>query len=297
MKEIKYHEPVLLEETVNLLEINDANVCIDATLGFGGHSDEIIKKLNPSAILLGIDQDSDAINYCIDKFNHNSAVKIHHANFSNWPLVLKKEGLKSADRILMDLGMSSYQIDNSERGFTFQNDEILDMRMDTTQSKPTAADLLNTASPETLSQIMRDYADLRHAGKFIENILEERAREPYKTTGQLLKTLRRSFYIKSRSAMMGLQAKIFQGIRIEVNAEYHHLEMALNALEENLAEGGRIAIITFHSGEDRMVKRFIKNAPYLEPINKKVIKHSYHETKHNPRARSAKLRVALKKTP
>jgi 16S rRNA (cytosine1402-N4)-methyltransferase len=295
------HESVLLNECIENLNIKPDGIYVDATLGGAGHSLEIVKRLS-SGLLVGFDQDEFAIKYASDRLKGYNNFKIVKSNFKNLTKELNKLGINKIDGILFDLGLSSFQIDDRKRGFSYLDNYELDMRMDQ-DLEVSAKDILNTYSLEDLTRIFRDYGEEKNAYQIARKIISQR---PITMTSELVKiTDEVNFKVKGHSAK-----RVFQALRIEVNEELDVLNQVLAQLNDLLNPGGRIVIITFHSLEDRIVKHYfkensevqiIKGMPIaIEPkpnyklINKKPIIPSEEEMKYNSRSRSAKLKVAEK---
>ena len=302
------HESVLVNETLDSLNIHPNGIYVDGTLGGGGHSFKIVQKLR-NGRLIGIDQDQDAL----DASNKRLAifgdkVTLVKDNFVNTAEVLKELGIEKVDGILLDIGVSSFQIDNPERGFTYREDVPLDMRMDKSSSL-TARDVVNTYPREELARIIREYGEEKFANNIAKHIEEERQKAPIETTGQLKEVIEHAIPAAVRKGQQGFAGKTFQAIRIEVNAELDVLNTSIDSLIGLLKPGGRLAIITFHSLEDRIVKnKFRENEnPCTCPpdfpvcvcgavskgkvITKKPIVPTPEECARNKRSTSAKLRV------
>lgn len=301
------HIPVLLEETISGLNIKPDGIYVDGTAGGAGHSTEIAKRLKKGR-LIAIDQDPDAVKVATERLKDYSATVVH-GNYRNMKSFLAEQGLGGADGILLDIGVSSHQIDTAERGFSFHNDAPLDMRM--SQSGTTAADLVNTLSAEELSKIFRDYGEEKFAWKIALNIVKEREKEPILTTGKLAEIISASVPAKVKREGNPCR-QCFQALRIAVNDELGALKEGINGAWESLNKGGRLAIITFHSLEDRIVKNMFKDYctgcicppdipicvcgrnPEAKPITKKPIIATEEELRINTRSRSAKLRIIEK---
>lgn len=279
-----YHNPVLLSESVSNLITNPAGTYADATFGGGGHSREILSKLNGNGRLIGFDRDSDAeANAPQDPrftFVHNNFRFIH-----NYTLLLAPEGL---DGVLADLGVSSHQFDTAERGFSFRFSAPLDMRMNV-QGHLTAADIVNSYTQDELEKILRLYGELSGAARMAGLIVSARAKAPILSTDDLDNAVAPALPSFAEHKVL---AKIYQALRIEVNGEMRALDKFLSGALESLKPGGRMAIITYHSLEDRAVKVFMKENMRL--VTRKPIEPSEEEISENTRARSAKLRVAEK---
>jgi len=302
MKEFRsYHVPVLLNEVIENLNIKPDGVYVDCTFGGGGHSKAILQRLNKQGRLIAFDQDEDAKrNIPID-----DRVLFIPNNFRYLQRFLRLNGIDEVDGILADLGVSSHQFDEPERGFSTRFDAALDMRMDQRQTK-TAVDVLNTYSEHQLHKLFEQYGEVTNSKTLAKTIVEVRRATQIKTIDNLKNIL--SPIVKGNPNKY--LAQIFQALRIEVNDELGALKEMLEQAPSVLKQGGRIAVITFHSIEDRIVKTFFKDNTFeapqenpfatierkkiLKPVNKKPIVASAHETKNNPRARSAKLRVAGK---
>lgn len=286
------HIPVLLNEALDFLEIKENDTVLDFTMGFGGHGEKIIEKLNNKGKYIGIDQDINAINYCKEKFLNYKNISIHHKNYSQFQDILQHENIKQIDKVLIDLGVSSHQFDDYSRGFSFREDASLDMRMNNLETKKTAKDIINSYSKKELSDIFYNFGELIHNKKLVENISYFRKKKPIKTTNELCEIIKKSyFFSNNRKQLIKTYSQVFQALRIEVNQEFEVLKNTLTLLSNFLNETSIVFIITFHSLEDKLVKYHVKasNNLYLSP--KKVIKPSYEETKRNPRSRSAKGRV------
>ena len=304
-----YHESVMSKEILSALEPKADGIYLDCTLGGGGHSLRIGKCLSSKGFLLGIDRDEEALIAAREKLSSlQCKVEIVHGNFSNLEKILDDLGVEKIDGVIFDLGVSSHQIDTAERGFSYMHDAPLDMRMDRQQSL-TAFDIINNCSEENLIKIFREYGEERFSKKIAAAIVEYRKNFPIHTTGELVKLIEDSVPHTKKG---GHPAKrVFQAVRIEVNGELKILESAITSAVRRLKIGGRIAIITFHSLEDRIVKTAFKNLsqgcicpknfpvcvcghkPEIKILGKAQIA-STEEIHINPRAKSAKLRSAEK---
>lgn len=304
------HIPVLLQETIDSLNIKKDGIYVDCTLGGGGHSREILKRLSPKGKLIGIDEDISAIDAAKENLSEFQNVIYVHRNFCYIKEILNELEISSVDGILMDLGVSSYQLDNSDRGFSYMKDAPLDMRMDRDNSL-SAYEVVNKYGREELYSILKDYGEEKFANRIVNSIVREREKSPINTTLQLVDIIRRAIPMKFQKD--GHPAKrTFQGIRIEVNKELKILDEALEDSVGKLGSGGRISVITFHSLEDRIVKSKFKNLenpctcppdfpicvcnkkPVVKLINKKPIVPTREEMERNPRSNSSKLRTAEK---
>jgi len=283
------HIPIMVKQIEDFLDIQPNDIILDGTIGFGGHASQLLTHLSDKGLLIGLDQDQEAVNYCKNKFKNTPNVIIEHENFANFQKNLKN---KKINKVLIDLGMSSFHLDLSNRGFTFQGSEPLDMRMND-KNELTAEKILNTYSEDNLIEIFKSYGELYKPEKFSSKILESRKKTPYKTTDQLVQTIKKGFYFRNkRSVYMRTCAQVFQALRIEVNQELAALENFLSNILDYLAPNGKIAILSFHSLEDRQVKQFGKKNKFnFQKQSTKVIKPTQTEIKSNPRSKSAKLRL------
>ena len=302
----EYHNPVLLHPSVDAVVTNPDGLYVDATFGGGGHSREILSRLSPKGRLLAFDRDSEALAQAPD----DPRLTLIHNNFRfihNYVLMefagerLQDEG--GADGILADLGVSSHQFDTAERGFSFRYDSPLDMRMNA-QGGRTAADIVNSYTQEELERVLRIYGEVDNAGRLSQLIVAAKSKAPILTTADLDKALASALPSFAQHKQL---ARIYQAFRIEVNDEMRSLEKFLEGAAASLKPGGRLAVITYHSIEDRMVKNFMRSgniagignkdafgrsdAP-LRPVNRKPVVPGEEEIASNTRARSAKLRVA-----
>ena len=305
------HRSVLLDEAVEALNIRPDGVYVDGTAGGGGHSFAIASKLE-NGLLIAIDQDENAIAAASARLAPlGDRARVVRNNFSNLNDVLDQCEINKIDGLLLDLGVSSHQLDEAERGFAYQNDAPLDMRMDRRQSK-TAYDVVNTYSEEDLKRILFTYGEERFSGRIAAKIVTTREKKPIETTGELADLIKSAIPAAAREGGHHPAKRSFQAIRIEVNAELDVIVPAIESAVSHMKPGGRIAIITFHSLEDRIVKQaFARLAsgctcpkglpicvcgkkPQVKVISKKPILPGAVELEENPRARSAKLRVAEK---
>ncbi len=304
-----HHVSVLLEETVNGLNIKPDGIYVDGTLGGGGHACEVCRRLGDKGSFIGIDQDEAAIEAAgIRLSSFGEKVTIVRSNYCDMKLQLRALGIDKVDGIMLDLGVSSYQLDTAERGFSYTKDAPLDMRMDRRQEL-TAKDIVNTYSEQELYRIIRDYGEDRFAKNIAKHIVIERKKSPVETTGELIEVIKKAIPMKFQK-MPGHPAKrTFQAIRIELNRELEVLKESLDDMIEMLNPGGRLCIITFHSLEDRIVKNaFKKNenpctCPREFPVcvcgkvskgrivTRKPILPSEDELMGNSRSKSAKLRI------
>ena len=305
------HKPVLLEKTIEGLKIKEDEIHVDGTLGGAGHSKEILKKLSSKGILIGIDRDEEALKAAKENLKEYSNVKFIHGNHDEIEKILQDLNIEKVDGILLDLGVSSYQLDERNRGFSYIGNNELDMRMDKSQQL-TAKKVVNSYSEEKLADIIYEYGEERFSRQIAKNICFERKNKEIETTEELVKIIEKS--IPSFAKKDGHPAKrTFQAIRIEVNNEIKPLYDTVRKCIELLKTGGRLCIITFHSLEDRAVKNAYidaqgkcicpKDLPYCvcgaksegKIINKKPIIASEKEQEENSRSKSAKLRIFEKK--
>ena len=307
-----HHVSVLLKETVDGLNIKPDGIYVDGTMGGGGHSREILKSLTGGK-LIGFDRDRTAISVCRERLSEfGERVEFVNRNFFEIKDVLKELGIESIDGAVLDLGVSSYQLDNAERGFSYQHDAPLDMRMNR-QDTFSAKDVVNTYSQEQLADIIFKYGEDRWAKRIAEFIVAEREKEEILTTGRLVEAIKKAVPKGARQDGPHPAKRTFQAIRIEVNGELAGLEQAVRDFVDVLSPGGRLSIITFHSLEDRIVKNVFAEAakgctcppeipvcicgkkPQGKVITRKAISAGACELEQNPRARSAHLRIFEKK--
>jgi 16S rRNA (cytosine1402-N4)-methyltransferase len=296
-----YHVPVLLNESIDGLALKSGGIYVDVTFGGGGHSKEILRRLDEKAHLYSFDQDPDAEKNIVND-NRFTFVRSNFRYLKNW---MRYYGVDHIDGLLADLGVSSHHFDDETRGFSFRFDAPLDMRMNK-RAGTTAAEILNTYDEEQLADIFYIYGELKNARKIASIIAKTRNEKKIETTGDLMSATEKLFQREREKKEM---AKMFQALRIEVNHEMDALKEMLNGAKDLLGEGGRLSVITYHSLEDRIVKNMMKagnvegkikqdffgriEAPF-RLINNKVIVPSDEEQQQNPRSRSAKLRIAEK---
>ena len=303
-----HHKPVLFHETIDALAIKLNGIYVDCTAGGGGHASAILEKLDSDGRLIAIDQDPEAVAVLRDRFGNDSRVTVVHRNFSEINDILEELNISAVDGILADLGVSSHQLDTDERGFSFHRDAPLDMRM--SMDGPSAADLVNTATKQELQRIIYTYGEEKFAPSIAANIVKYREKKPIETTFELVEIIKDSMPMKAKRD--GHPARrTFQALRIEVNGELDRLDAALDRMFEALKSGGILAIITFHSLEDKLVKKRFQS--YCEgcvcpadfpvcvcgrkPKGKLPFKSkaaSQDELKENFRAHSARLRAIEK---
>ena len=303
------HRPVLLDEVIEGLNIRPDGIYADGTLGGGGHSEEIAKRLTEGGRLIGVDRDEDAIEAAGKRLSpYGDRVRIVRGNYEDLPEIFGSLGLEKADGILLDLGVSSYQLDEGERGFSYRTEAPLDMRMDRRQSL-SAYDVVNVYDEQELFHIIRDYGEDRFAKNIAKHIVMERAKKPIETTTELSEIIKQAIPARMRESGGHPAKRTFQAIRIEVNRELSILSESLEHLIDMLAPGGRLCIISFHSLEDRAVKTAFRKAedPCICPkdfpvcvcgrkpkgrvVTRKPIVAGAEELAENNRAHSAKPRI------
>ena len=295
-----YHNPVLLNESISGLNINPSGIYVDVTYGGGGHSQEILKNLNSKGKLIAFDQDQDAI----ENKSNDSRLNLVKSNFKYLNNFLNYFKINEIDGLLADFGISSHQIDNKNRGFSTRFNSKLDMRMNSTQ-KIDAKTIVNDYDKDQLEYIFKNFGELRNYKKVTEKIISERAKKSIETTGDLKKILAPLVRVTDENKFL---AQVFQSIRIEVNDELEVIRTLLSESSKYIKKGGRLVCISYHSLEDRIVKKFIQNGGFNDEVtsdlygNKntifkkvgKMITPSNQEIKINNRSRSAKLRIAEK---
>ena len=303
------HKSVLLNETIDALRIKPNGIYVDGTLGGGGHSYEICKRLSDKGRLIGIDQDAAAIEAATERLGEfKDRVTIIRSNYCEMKRQLNSIGVTAVDGIILDLGVSSYQLDTAERGFTYREDVPLDMRMDQRQAR-TAKDIVNDYSEMELYRIIRDYGEDKFAKNIAKHIVQARQEKPLETTGELIQAIKAAIPMKVRAVGGHPAKKTFQALRIELNNELGVLKDSLDDMVDLLNDKGRLCIITFHSLEDRIVKNHFRTSenPCICPkefpvcvcgriskgkvITRKPILPGEEELEENSRSKSAKLRV------
>jgi len=303
-----YHKTVLLNETIDNLIMNKSGTYIDGTIGFAGHAKHILSKLDNNGKLIGIDLDSYALKCSKDNLSKfpKQSYSLYKGNFSEFPSIIKDIGISKVDGIVVDLGISSYQIDSGHRGFSYMNDGNLDMRFNT-KNGISARELLNSIDENELGDIIKKFGEEKKYKKIAKNIVKYSREDKMKTTFDLKEAIKD---VTNPRYLNKTLSRVFQSIRIQVNNEIDNLNLFLSSSLKHIKKGGRLAIITFHSLEDAIVKHFFKeneiscicppvfpicNCSYkakLKIINRKGILPSDEEIKNNSRARSAKLRIA-----
>ncbi len=305
------HTPVLLAEVTQQLQLHDGSIIVDCTLGGAGHAKRVAELIAPTGILVGIDQDDAALAAARDTLPLGQQVIFLKGNFGDLDRLLAEASIPYVDGFLFDLGVSSPQLDVAGRGFTYQEDVPLDMRMDPSISQPTAADIINTYSESDLTRVIREYGEERWASRIAAFIVAARGRHPVTTTGELVELIKNAIPAAARRTGPHPARRTFQALRIEVNHELDVLRSGLEAAIRWLRPGGRIAVISYHSLEERVVKRVfgeqslgarvhrpacvqVRCQAVLRIITKKPVVPTAAEIEVNPRARSARLRVAEK---
>ena len=306
------HVPVLLTQTIDGLDIKPDGIYVDCTAGGGGHSSAIAAKLSNKGRLISLDRDPDAVKAATERLSEFGNAMVIHRNYSELDKVLDELGIDAVDGILMDLGVSSYQLDEESRGFSYHSDAPLDMRM--SQTGMSAADIVNTFDEQQLAKIIFEYGEEKFSRRIASNIIRARETAPIETTLQLADLIRESVPQKARRDKNPCK-KTFQAIRIAVNGEFDHLSEGLDKAFEALKPGGRLAVITFHSLEDRIVKQRFAGwckgcicppdfpqcvcgrKPQGKLVNRKPIEADEKELESNNRSRSAKLRIIERSVP
>ena len=289
------HQPVLLEEVVHYLAPVDGGIYVDGNLGLGGHAERILELSAPNGRVIGFDWDAEALAQAAERLaRFGGRIQCVHQNFTALEETLMEHGVPYIDGLLLDLGLSSLQLDRSGRGFSFKGGEPLDMRMDVRRKK-TAADLLNTSSQQELADIFYYYGEERQARRIAQCIVEARRAQPFYTTDQLVGLIEKAVPRRFRPKKIHVATKVFQALRIAVNHELENLQTILAAGPRLLKAGGRFCVISFHSLEDRLVKRAFQEDSALEILTTKPVVPGETECQQNPRARSAKLRVAQRR--
>jgi 16S rRNA (cytosine1402-N4)-methyltransferase len=284
----------MLEEVITCLEPKDGGLYVDGNLGLGGHTEKILETCGPTGQVVGFDWDAAALTLARERLARFAGrVRFVHENFTSIKETLMELGIGTIDGLLLDLGLSSLQLDGSGRGFSFKGSEPLDMRMDQRQ-EVTAAQLINEASQEELADIFFYYGEERQARRIAEEIVEARRKEKIVTTDQLVALVDRAIPKRFHPKKIHVATQVFQALRIAVNRELHSLEQVLADGATLLAPGARFCVISFHSLEDRLVKQAFRENPLLDVLTPKPLVPSRAECLRNPRARSAKLRVAAR---
>ncbi len=281
----EYHTPVLLRETLEVLDLHPHLIVVDATFGFGGHGFEIAKRVDPG-IVIGFEKDPETYRIVARSLPPITNVRLLNVGYERMDEGLLKVGILSVDRVLFDLGMSSFSVEGTGRGFTFRKEEPLDLRFNPNEGEP-AYDFLNRATVREIEEVLRGYGEERKSGLIAREIVAQR---PIRTTTDLAKVVDKFYPPKWRGKA---KARVWQALRIHVNNELENLRRGLALALKHLKVGGILAVISFHSLEDRAVKS-LRNFPFVKPINRKPIVPSEEEVSQNPRSRSAKLRAYVK---
>lgn len=288
------HKPVLLEEVLEYLRPKPGDVVLDATVGNGGHARAIAEQVVPNGLVIGVDQDPEALQRAADALRTCANVKLTRSNFRDLDQLVCRFGIEKLDAVLFDLGVSSEQLESGKRGFSFLTDGPLDMRMDPSGGR-TAADLICDLTEKELTDLFFRFGEERRSRHIAKRIVARRRERPFRTTADLAEAIKRCFprsYYRIHPA-----TRVFQALRISVNDELHALENGLAGAVRCLGLGGRIVVISFHSLEDRIVKKYFRSCEekgWLKIVTEGVVKASEKEVASNPRARSAKLRAAEK---
>jgi 16S rRNA (cytosine1402-N4)-methyltransferase len=289
------HISVLLTEVVEWLHPETGGIYVDGNLGLGGHAAAILEASQPDGMVIGFEWDAAALAEAQKRLaRFGKRVHFVHRNFATMKDSLAELGIREVDGLLLDLGLSSLQLEAGERGFSFKGSQPLDMRMDERQPE-TAAELLNTASREELADIFFYYGEERQARRIAAFIVEERQKEPLVRTEQLVRLIEQAVPTRFYPKKIHVATKVFQALRIAVNKELENLSLALTAGPDLLKPGGRFCAISFHSLEDRLVKRAFSQHPGLQVLTRKPVGPGEEECRRNPRARSARLRVAARR--
>ena len=307
------HKPVLAEETIKGLNIKEDGIYVDGTLGGGGHSSLICEKLNKNGLLIGIDRDVEAITNAEARLELYACKKIFiHANYKDAKEILNDRNIGKIDGAVLDLGISSYQVDNPDRGFSYMNEAPLDMRMDADENGLTAHEVVNEYPEKELTRILREYGEEKWASRIAKFIVNARKESEIKTTWELTEIIKAAIPASARREGPHPAKRSFQAVRIEVNNELRPLGEAVDSFIDLLGKGGRLAVISFHSLEDRIVKECFKKretpcecppgiptcvcgkVPDVKRVTRKPIIAGAEELEENPRSRSAKLRIIAK---
>ncbi|RLD20820.1 MAG: 16S rRNA (cytosine(1402)-N(4))-methyltransferase [Caldiserica bacterium] len=287
-----YHTPVLINEAIDLLDIKKEDIVMDCTIGEGGHSEKILSHVNKFGHLYGIDRDKETLDTAKKRL---SSIKTNftliHGNFADILNITKEHNVTGVNKIIVDLGISSLQIEIEERGFSFKREGPLDMRMNR-EERTTALEIINSFPEYEIADIIYKYGEERFSRKIAKKIVNYRKLKTIKTTTELAEIIKKAYPHKWQKIHPA--TRTFQALRIKVNKELENLEKFLESFPQILAKNGRVAIISYHSLEDRLIKTYFKQSEELHILNKKVIKPTPEEISRNPRSRSAKLRGAKK---
>ncbi len=292
------HTPVLLNEVIKVLNPKDNEIFIDGTVGMGGHAKEILKHLGTNGMLIGLDADQSMLKLARENIGDDKRCELLHESYANIPEVLSKLGIPKVDGILLDIGFSSVQVDDEKRGFSFRfPDATLDMRYGKSGEGYSAKDILNKWDKDSLTYVFKKFGEERYAGRIAGKIIDERKHKEIETVGDVVNIIERAApmrRVRGKRKPIHPATRIFQALRIAVNDELGNLESFLSVVGENINSGGRLAVISFHSLEDRIVKKSFKafaETGMVTPISKKPITPEKEEIESNPRSRSAKLRA------
>lgn len=289
MNTLALHRPVLVSEVRDGLAITEGSVVVDGTLGDGGHSEMFCEQVGQSGLVIGIDQDPEALPVALERLSKfGERFRAVHGNFKDLPTVVTSVTDRPVSRVLLDLGWSTTQFVTRGRGFSFMTNEDLDMRFDPTRTTETARDIVNNAPLRELVRIFRVYGEEPRAEKIAQTIIEAREREPITTTQQLAHLVTTA---APRTGAIHPATQVFQALRIAVNDELEVLREALENITQFIPSGARVAVITFHSLEDRIVKRFVADDKRVRPLNRQPLTPRPEEVQENPRSRSSKLRI------
>jgi len=289
------HTPVLTKEVLQYLNPTENEDFIDCTIGEGGHTKLILEKTKPLGRVLGIDLDPGQIE--TDKWSmadYGNRLILENNSYANLKDIIRKNGFGPISGILLDIGMSSVQLEGSQKGFSFQAEQVLDMRYDDRFNNLTAEKIINEWPKQEIEKIIKEYGEEKFSRKIVEKIIEERSRGRIRTTLQLVEVIKKAIPAGAQKGKIHCATRTFQALRIAVNDELGNLQRVLPQAIEVLAPGGRLAVISFHSLEDRIVKEFFKKNKDIKILTKKPVTAGSSEIGENPRARSAKLRVAVK---
>lgn len=305
---MSFHVPVLLEESAELVITNKTGIYFDATIGFGGHSSEFLSRLNENAKVFATDKDKDAYNFCEEKFKDDKRITIYNASFAEIRNISLVENIDGYDGIFADLGVSSFQFDNKESGFTYRNEAVLDLRMDKSVGEP-AYKFINKAEADKIADVIFKFGEERKSRVIARSIVKQRLVKPLKTTTQLKSAIEKVVPVKNLNKTL---SRVFQALRIYINNELDELKDFLDKSLKLLKPGGRLVVLSYHSLEDRIVKEFFKyetlscickpevpicvcdKKKSINILTRKPLVASESEIKSNPRARSVKLRAAEK---
>ena len=296
---VRVHEPVLLRESLETLGLLPGMTVVDGTVGAGGHAAAFAAAVAPDGWLVGLDRDAEILAHAEVALleargrHRGPRIALHNAPYAELAAVLRSRGIAACDRVFLDLGVSSLQLDSPSRGFSFMRDGPLDMRMGQDPAVPTAAEWLRTVRPQELERVLREYGEERFAGRIARTIVEARRRHRIERTAQLADLVVGAVPGPARHGRIHAATRTFQAIRIAVNDELGQLERGLEAALSSLCDGGRLAVLTFHSLEDWIVKRFLRERMEL-PFRKPIVADEA-ECARNPRARSAKLRCGIRR--